>query len=338
MDTTRTGALRPWSWYNTRANTHTPGAWCPPYPEGSRAAGGQEDDTRTGVQTWTSGGTNASRRYRPGRYLVLVLLLSCSVSGLIAAGAAPAPLRFGIFPCFTPARMEAVYGPFAAYLGGAISRPVHFQSTATFEQFSAKLATSTFDLAFVNAFDYRMAVAAGYLPLARPEQDMATWFLVRPDSPAMQLDDLRGEVVALPPRPAALSHMGLYTLQQAGLTPGQDLTIRHFISHQSCLHHLLLGDVAACVSGRMPRQLAAAHYNMQFRLLHEGLSAPPPLFVVHQRLAPAERIRIGHILTHLRDSAQGQQIQADTGFSAFVPTDGTEYARLRDYLQVMEEQ
>lgn len=264
--------------------------------------------------------------------LLLVALLG-QPAVFAAANAAKPSLLFGIFPFFSPTRMEAIYGPLAAHLGHSLDRPVYFQSASSFEQFTARLAKGDFDVAFVNAFDYQTAAASGYLPVARPEHDMITWFLVRSDSPLARLEDLRGQVVALPPVPSANSRIGSYTLERAGLTPGRDVTIRHFESHQSCLHQVVLGDAATCATGRTPRLLAEAHYGMRFRLLHAAPSAPPPLFVAHQRLGSAERARIGSVLTRLRDTEDGRKIQEESGFSSFVRTDGAEYAALRDYPQ-----
>src|SRR4051812_23839300 len=71
--------------------------------------------------------------------LLLVALLGQPVV-FAAANAAKPSLLFGIFPFFSPTRMEAIYGPLAAYLGHSLDRPVYFQSASSFERFTARLA------------------------------------------------------------------------------------------------------------------------------------------------------------------------------------------------------
>ena len=97
------------------------------------------------------------------------------VLGGFAAIAGPNPVNaqeaytFGVFPFLPPLRLEELYGPYGEVISYAVDRPVVFRTKATFEKFSLEIENQTYDVAFMQPFDYVIAADRfNYQALARP--------------------------------------------------------------------------------------------------------------------------------------------------------------------------
>jgi len=237
-----------------------------------------------------------------------------------------AQLVLGVLPYFPPDRMAEHLAPVPKALSSATGRPVVLRSTTTFPQYASNLETGLYDIALIQPFDYGRAIKHGYVPLARRERDITTEFYVLKGSELRSLDDLRGTVVAMPPYEAAVSHMGRRTLQESGMTLGQDLQIRYRRDHISCLRQVLLAEASVCVSAPLALTSLNEMEQQQLTGLHRAPAIAGLAFIAHSRLPEDLRTRLKKEILSWAETDDGKALLQAINYESFVPIEPGDYA------------
>ena len=296
-------------------------------------------------------------RRDPPRSFAVTAALSLALSGLALAPSKPvaadgepassadgamASYTLGVFPYLSVPALESVFAPMAAELAAGVHREVRFTTTSTYEEFDQKLKDGEYDIAYVQPFDYvSFAVPAGYRPLATGYDRIHPAFFVPERSPIKEALDLRGKSVGMPPRRSAASYLGLMTLIDAGLTPGRDVKVIHFSSHQSCLQQAQIGNIEACVSAPDIVRMFRSQMNARFRTVLECPAIPGSLFVAHPRIPEKERELM--LKTLLATHLDGVPVALRRLFKEadqpdgryFQPVRESDYDEIRRYLKVL---
>lgn len=287
-------------------------------------------------------------RIKRGLIRLLFLFLFCITvlpTGSVRAGQAAKGTdrhgyTLGIFPYIPLMRLEGTFAPLAAELGRALGRDMHFSSAENFEKFMDRLRNKEFDIAYIQPFDYiRIAKGAGYVPVARRREPLFAVFVVRKGSPFTALDDLKGKVIGMPPREGAMTHLGTTALIKAGLEPGKDITIKYAKEHHSCLQHLAIGEVDACVTSPAPLQAFDSKLQQTYRVLDRTPTIPPALFVVHKRVPKRERNIIRKTLLETTLSGASPELRAPLVQGTerpFIPAYDAEYRVVHKYMGLIE--
>ncbi len=207
------------------------------------------------------------------------------------------PYVMGVLPFVPTANIEAIFAPLAAELSRALGRPVKLRTSPSFDKYMDELKNRTFDIAYIQPFDYvDIAKPKGYLPLASRNDTLSSHIVVKNDSPARSLIDLRGKKLGMPPKVSAVSFLNQLSLKKSGLIPGTDVTMVFLSSHQACLQQMMIGSVDACGVSPAGARLGEQQFRTTFRLVHESMEIPTPLFVVTQKLPAKDRDTILKIL------------------------------------------
>ena len=114
------------------------------------------------------------------------LLCAAAVAFCAAqANASENPYQLGVLPHLPLTRIHGLYGPVAGDLGAKLGRQVRLSSKADYRSFREELGRQTYDISFVQPFDYVDAHDRhGYLPVARPAAELLdAVIVVREDSP-----------------------------------------------------------------------------------------------------------------------------------------------------------
>jgi phosphonate transport system substrate-binding protein len=221
--------------------------------------------------------------------LTALFLLPCRAP----AGGQPSAnheYTLGVFPFIPTTSIEGIFAPLAGEIGRAIGRPVKLRTTSSFEKFMEELRNRTYDIAFIQPFDYvDIARPGGYLPLVARNDRLSSHIVVKQDSPVKSLKDLKGKSLGMPPKVSAVSFMNRVALKKAGLNPDRDVTVVYLASHQACLQQMMIGKVDACGVSPPGVRLVEQQMKTSFRLIYETPEIPSPLFVVKKELPANER-------------------------------------------------
>jgi phosphonate transport system substrate-binding protein len=249
----------------------------------------------------------------------------------------------GVFPYLSVSTLESVFAPIAAELASPLERQVRFTTTSSYEDFARRLGEAEYDIAYVQPFDYvRVAVPAGYLPVATGYEPICIAFFVPERSEIREAGDLRGKTVGLPPRLSAASLLAEVTLKGVHLVAGGDVKLKYFSSHQSCLQQVSIGNVDACVSATDIVRMFEGQMKVRFRSVLKSPVIPGSVFVVHRRLGEAERELVRSTLvasvlqgvpSHLRRLFK--EGDPEHGERYFRAVNDADYDVVRDYLKVL---
>jgi phosphonate transport system substrate-binding protein len=266
------------------------------------------------------------------RSLLLALGMACC--GTTALAAEP-PYEFGVFPYLPQTKIHELYSPIAADFEAKLGRQVQLSSKARYETFAEELRKATYDIAFVQPFDYVDAHDKhGYLPLARRVGDLEGLIVVRRDSPLTSIQDLKGRIVANPPADAAVSQVTSMALWEAGIHPGTEVKRDYGRNHFTCLQSVLIGAADACGTAEQPlRTLENGQPSTRFRILHKSARIPNVLFVVHKRVSKHDRDSLLKTILDWPKTEEGRKILERGQFVPYVAATDVDYNVVRGYIR-----
>lgn len=251
--------------------------------------------------------------------------------------AAEAGYLFGVFPHLSSGQIEYMYAPITAEFSKVLGRPVTLKTKASFEAFTDEIEKETYDIAFVQPFDYvRAHDKHGYIPLARRGEPLSGVFAVKLDSPLLTLQDTKGKIIGLPPEVAAVSQLTKMALLQAKIDPRSDVKLQYYKAHDSCLQQLLIGEVDVCGTAAYPLRFFENKWNVKFRVLAETPSISGSVIVVHPRVSEKQRATLLKTILSWAKTESGQQLLKRGELKAFVAATDAEYDDVRTYTRKMQ--
>jgi ABC-type phosphate/phosphonate transport system substrate-binding protein len=268
-------------------------------------------------------------------YLLLILLLP------VVAGAAPPQqatqrsFTLGVLPYLIPRNMAQTYGPAVADINRQTGLNIHLRTTSNFPRFADNLRSQQYDFVVVQPFDFIAAVdELNYRPLARISIYLESILVVAKESPLHTLQDLKGKVIAMAPKPAATSRMGRVLLKESGLIPGKDVTIQYLNSHDSCLQEVLNRRADACMTGPPPMRLFAKRTGVQMRILAKAPSIPHIALLAHSRVDAVSAGEVQKVVTSWMDNREGRAILKKMAFPGWIPAQVEDYQDVRRILEI----
>lgn len=216
---------------------------------------------------------------------------------------------FGVFPHLPPRQLEKVYAPVAKEFSEILGRQVHLRSNSSYQNFMNNLDGGTFDIAFVQPFDYvRVADKLGYKPLATRVEPLSTIFVVTKDSALKTAADLKGKTIALPPKVAAVSRLTMDYLKKHNLEPGKDVAITHHRSHVSCMQQVIIKAADACGTAAPALRFFKHKMKVDMDVIAETGSIPHALFTAHPNLPEKDFEKIKAAILSWSKTKRGQAL------------------------------
>jgi phosphonate transport system substrate-binding protein len=235
----------------------------------------------------------------------------------------------GVFPYLPPSSLDRRFAPIVEALRQRIGQPVHLRTKSDLEAFAVEVARGTYDITFLNPFEYVEAAGAGYLPLVRVDEPLSMVLLVPADSPITDLRGLGGHTLALPQRSSAVSRLAKLALFEEGLQPGVDLQVQFYQSKSSCLQALAIGNVAACGLPRFALPQLGLSDTRSYKVVDERKLPVGLTFAVHNRLSEADRDGIRAALLGLSDTDIGRQILKEASWPRLVLAHDQDFDEIR---------
>lgn len=262
---------------------------------------------------------------------LLVFLLACFYSASALSNQPYKPgYTLGVFPHLPPRQLEKVFAPIAARLGKAIGRKVKLRSSSTYEKFMENLDGGSYDIVFVQPFDYiHIADSMNYKPLATRNELLAAILVVAKDSPIKNLEQLRNKKIAFPPKVSAVSRLTMGFLKKNKFSPGKDVSISHHRSHVSCMQQVLIGTADACATAAPALRFFQHKMKVELKIVAKSISIPHTLFATHPRVSDKDRQVMLTIILSLQKSEEGRKILAQGKLKPFVVISDEKYNVVR---------
>ena len=270
------------------------------------------------------------------RWVGTVVLWSLGMMSAHAQQGNSVAVQVGVFPYLPQAKLQELFDPIAADFSRVLGRKTELSSRNEYGDFATSLQKQEFDIALIHPFDYPAARDKhGYLPLARRGEELRGLLVVPVDSPLKSIKDLKGKIVANPPKEAAVSYLTSTALLGAGIDPHKSVQRDYGKSHFSCMQKVLIGEAAACGTARQ----ALLHFEKEkqmtakFRVLHETEPVSHSLFVVHQRVSKKERDALRKAILDWPNTEAGRKIIEGGQFIPFVAAEDKDYASVRKVMK-----
>ncbi len=244
------------------------------------------------------------------RIWMTALLFVISISGwhpLRAQEAEPDHYTMGVFPYLPPAEIEKIFAPIAVDFSMVLGKPVKLRTSTTFTNFMELLDQQSFDIVFVQPFDYiHIADRFNYRPIASRSEPLNAVMVVKTDSTLNKNSDLRGKTIAMPPEVAAVSHMTKEHLRTKGLTPDKDVNLKFFQSHVSCMQQVLIGNADICSTAEAAKRFFENKMKTKLRIIDKTKSIPHSLFASHPRISEHLRKKLTQRATNWEKEEKGK--------------------------------
>lgn len=272
--------------------------------------------------------------YKLFAYGILAILAMSSWSVSAAGNSAVKPLVVGVVPYISARALVATYEPMRLYLEQALDRPVKIYSAAGFRQFFLNAKRGDYDLIVTSGHLARLLQKEHqFTPLLRYSAGGSGLVMTALNSPVKNLQDLRGQVIALPDQLSLASIVCMTYLRENGLKSGTDFQPLEVPSFASAILSVQRGEAGAAISApgalaQMPEELRESVH----AIMNTG-EFISQVVLVHPRLAKSEVEYLNAALLKFGNkSNEGKQFFSSTGFGAIIPATAKDMASLDRYL------
>lgn len=269
------------------------------------------------------------------RKLIFCLLIAISVRHEVVAAesASGKPLEIGVVPYISARMLVKVYEPMRDYLEKALGRPVKIYSAPGFRQFFMNAKRGDYDLVIISGHLARILQNEHHFKvLLRYSSGGRGLVMVSYQSSIKQLQQLQGQVIAVPDALSLASIVCMTYLRENNLKPGKDYTVLEVPSFASAILSIQKGEANAAFSApgalaQMPQDLresVVSIANTEEFISQAVLTKPG--------MSPDFSRYLGNLLLKFgNETEQGRQFMSSTGFGRMLPDADKDLAMMDRY-------
>jgi phosphonate transport system substrate-binding protein len=268
------------------------------------------------------------------QYIVLASIVCILLGGggkVYADG--PSEYKFGIFPFMPMAALSRYYNSIGTDFTRMLNKRVIAQSRPTFKEFAEEIKKETYDIIFVQPFDYPAAYEHNYRPVARRVDLLDAILVTKIDSEIKSISDMAGKTLANPPVESAISIVMQKELKDAGIDGGDAIKMIYTNNHFACIQMVLVRKADAC-STTTP----VLHHWQDTQLkkkklhaIHRSASVPHTVYMVHQRVPEEDKEKFKHAILTWDQRPEGKMILKIFNVSSFIEAKDSDYDVIRNY-------
>ena len=275
-------------------------------------------------------------------------LLALASLGLVLAGCPaptstdPALLRVSAIPDQNPANVRAQHLPLLGIACAKASVRCEWIDIDSYQGVVDALGNGSIDVAFLGGATFvRAREEFGAIPLAIRDVDtrFSSTLVVRADSSARRLEDLRGKPFSFGNRSSTSGHvMARYFLTRAGIEPERHFSrLEYSPNHDETLARVASGSVAAGISNSAVAYGAMARGGRYAGVLRVVWETPPYIdyvWVARRDLPEGLRSRLVNAFLDLdRDVPEEADALRSEGAGGFLPPRAREHAQVAEALR-----
>lgn len=266
--------------------------------------------------------------------ILITTLLGCLLPAAGQAadtGAAtePAALSFGIVPQQTSSTLLRTWGPVLRYLREQTGHRFIFRTAPDIPTFEARLAAGEYDFAYMNPYHFTVFNQGdeGYQAVARAKDKHIRGILVvRKDSPATTLEDLRNATLAFP-SPAAFAAS---VLPRANLGAEQVPFEAQYVSSHDSVYKAVAGGFFPAGGGVIRTFKATDPKDReQLRVLWTTPPYTPHAIAAHPRVDATVVSSIQQALASMDADEQGRLALENLKIKGFVAAKNSDWDDVR---------
>ena len=241
--------------------------------------------------------------------------------------------KFGIFPFMPMAALSRYYNSIGTDFTRILNKRVIAQSRPTFKEFSEEIEKESYDIIFIQPFDYPTAYEHNYRPVARRIDYLDAILVTKIGSDVESINDLKGKTLANPPSESAISIVMQKELKKAGMDADANIKMIYTKNHFACIQMVLVGKADAC-STTTP---VLHHWHetqlkkKKLHAIHQSDAVPHTVYMVHQRVPETDKEKIKQAILSWDKRPEGKMILKIFNVSSFIEANDSEYDVIRNY-------
>ncbi|MFA6901648.1 MAG: phosphate/phosphite/phosphonate ABC transporter substrate-binding protein [Gallionellaceae bacterium] len=265
----------------------------------------------------------------------VAFMLAISSSPLFAAGNDKLkPLEIGVVPYLSARVLVTSYEPMRLYLEQALGRPVKIYTAAGFKPFFLNTRQGDYDLVITAAHFARiLQKEQKFMPLARYSAGGRGLVMTALNSPLETLQNLRGQVIAVPDQLSLATIVCMSHLRENGLKPATDFKVLEVPSFASAILSVQKGEASAAVSAPGALAQMAPELRESVQPLVDTGEFISLVFLAHPRLGKKlEQLLSKELLKFGNDTSEGKKFFTSNGFGGIVTVTTKDMKSLDRYI------
>nr|MDP2192584.1 phosphate/phosphite/phosphonate ABC transporter substrate-binding protein [Rhodoferax sp.] len=276
--------------------------------------------------------------------LSAVLLAACVFSASSAIAVSPtakteaAPLQMGVLPTLSSELLFQAFLPMKDYLEAQLKRRIVLSTAPDFKTYVQRAVRGDYDI-YQTAPHFALLAETeqGYRRVSRFTRELDGYVVVRRESPAQRVEDLRGRIVITPDTLAITSLLGEQLLKEHGLTPGKDYRLERTTSHNNAIMTVYRRNADAALTSAAVFEQLAPEIKRELRVLTKTRAVPHMMIMAHQRLSAVEYTQLKQALLAFTRNGSGRKFFEATGYGDMGPITDADMARLQPFLEQLKE-
>ncbi|NOX42413.1 MAG: phosphate/phosphite/phosphonate ABC transporter substrate-binding protein [Gammaproteobacteria bacterium] len=222
--------------------------------------------------------------------LFIFLLFFVSASDLCIADArtdgSKQPLNVGLLPYLSTNRLIDTYKAIKDYLQNTLNRPVRLITAPDFKTYIQRTIEGEYDIYHTAPHFAAYAESkASHRRLSRFTRMLDGNVIVRKGSPIKAVKELSGKVLATPDRLAVITMLGEMLVQENGMQPGKNITLRNAGSHVNAILSVTRGNADAAVVSAAIFERQPDSTKSKLRILTKTKQIPHTMFMANSTIA-----------------------------------------------------
>jgi phosphonate transport system substrate-binding protein len=266
----------------------------------------------------------------------IAIFLTASIL-LFAVGSSIAETRthykLGVFPFMPMTALIKYFNAVGIDLTHQLNKRVIAQTRPSFKDFSSEIEKETYDIIFVQPFDYPLAADHNYIPIVRRGSSLDSLLVTKFNNKLESISDLAGKTLATPPAESAVSIIIKKELSKYHLLDDNQLTMIYTRNHFACIQMVLVGKADACST------TSAVLYHWQnigikkekLRIFHRAQPLPHSLYMAHKRVPEKDREKLKQAMMSWDKRPEGKMILKQFSLQNFIEATDADYDVIRNF-------
>jgi len=241
--------------------------------------------------------------------------------------------KFGVFPFMPMPALIKYYNSVSIDFTRRVNKRVIAQSRPTFKLFSEEIEKETYDIIFIQPFDYPKAYSHNYIPLARRAENLDAILVTKIGSDIKSIADLAGKTLANPPQESAITIVIKKELIGAGLDGEDAINLIYTGNHFACMQMVLVGKADACstTSPVLKHWEDTQLKKKKLHVVHQADAVPHTLYMVHKRMPEKDQDKFKKAILSWNERPEGKMILKIFSLTSFVEAKDSDYDVIRNY-------
>lgn len=263
---------------------------------------------------------------------LLPLLCVLIGTGSAAQAAEFKEYKFGVFPFMPMAALIKYFNAISLDFTHMVNKRVIAQSRPSFSEFTHEIEKETYDIIFVQPFDYPLAYAHHYRALARRVDDLDAILVTKIDSDVQDITGLAGKTLVNPPVESAIAQVIKKELMKNLPSWENNVKLIYTKNHFACIQMVLVNEADACsTTTPVLHHWQNTELRKKLHVIHRAAAVPHTLYMVHQRIPEADKKKFKHAILSWNKRPAGKMILKIFNLKYFVEAKDSEYDVIRNF-------